>query len=45
MKATYKSPSIEDLGCFEALTQGTSAGGRLDASFAVGTPEADLTFS
>lgn len=45
MKKTYSAPTVEDMGSFETLTQGTSTGNDLDRQFPVGTPRGDLTFS
>jgi hypothetical protein len=44
-KEEYESPSLKAHGSIEAITQGGSAPGVLDANFPVGTPFADLTFS
>ncbi|MFZ5667776.1 MAG: lasso RiPP family leader peptide-containing protein [Pseudomonadota bacterium] len=44
-KIAYTAPEIEDLGAFEEITQGASTGSAIDASFPVGTPFSQLTFS
>ena len=44
-KESYESPELVELGSFESLTQGTSYGESLDATFPDGTPRAELTFS
>lgn len=43
--SSYETPEITALGTFEQITQGASDGAKLDASFPVGTPKSDLTFS
>jgi hypothetical protein len=45
VKAVYEAPTVAKVGDFETTTQNTGTGGTLDASFPVGTPFADLTFS
>lgn len=45
MKTAYETPTVADLGTFETITQGARTGARLDASFPVGTPDENLTFS
>lgn len=44
-KTVYEAPSINEVGTFEALTQGASTGSKLDATFPNGTAFGDLTFS
>lgn len=44
-KATYVKPVLNRVGSFEEITLGNSTGSALDASFPVGTPFSDLTFS
>jgi hypothetical protein len=41
----YESPSLTAHGSIESLTQGASSGNVLDATFPVGTPVGDITFS
>lgn len=45
MEAHYEPPTIEWLGSLADLTRGGATGAALDASFPVGTPFTDLTFS
>ena len=41
----YAAPTISDYGDLVELTAGSSTGSALDASFPVGTPFKNLTFS
>jgi hypothetical protein len=41
----YEQPEIADYGDLRELTAGTSTGNALDATFPVGTPFRNLTFS
>jgi hypothetical protein len=41
----YEKPRVVDYGDLVELTAGQSSGSALDASFPVGTPFDDLTFS
>ena len=45
MRKEYTRPSLELIGSFESLTQGGATGSVLDATFPVGTPFDELTFS
>ncbi|MDC7676454.1 lasso RiPP family leader peptide-containing protein [Asticcacaulis machinosus] len=45
VKAAYEAPTVAKVGDFETTTQNTGTGGTLDATFPIGTPFADLTFS
>lgn len=45
VKTPYEAPAMTSLGSFETLTQGGSSGSQLDATFPVGTPFTNLTFS
>ena len=42
---TYEAPRLEFVGTLASLTQGSSSGNRLDASFPTTTPANQLTFS
>ncbi|TKA94277.1 lasso RiPP family leader peptide-containing protein [Cereibacter changlensis] len=42
---SYEAPKLNVHGSLEDMTQGSSVGNSLDASFPVGTPRGDLTFS
>ena len=44
-KKTFTAPVLTTYGKFEELTQGGKIGGFLDATYQVGTPVGDLTFS
>jgi hypothetical protein len=44
-RAAYESPVLTRIGSFEDLTQGSSTGPHLDATFPSGTPDSKLTFS
>lgn len=44
-KTTYAAPRLVRHGSVEALTRGNAAGNTLDATFPIGTPNSDLTFS
>jgi hypothetical protein len=44
-KSTYTAPRLVRHGSVETLTKGSSTGSFLDATFPVGTPFGDLTFS
>jgi hypothetical protein len=44
-KLPYEAPMLTDVGTGVERTLGSSDGSTLDASFPVGTPEEDLTFS
>ena len=44
-KQAYEAPALTEVGTFEAITQSTGVGTKLDAAFPSGTPFADLTFS
>jgi hypothetical protein len=44
-KRHYDAPTISRIGSLSELTKGFSSGAFLDASFPVGTPDPDLTFS
>ena len=37
-KMTYEAPSFEEVGAFEALTQGGTKGSQFDGNFADGQP-------
>jgi hypothetical protein len=39
----YSTPSLEELGTFEKLTQATGCPDALDATFPAGTPFGELT--
>jgi len=39
----YSTPSLEELGTFEKLTQASGCPDALDAAFPAGTPFGDLT--
>ncbi len=41
----YEAPSLTVHGSIEAITQGSSSGNFLDATFPTGTPFGELTFS
>jgi hypothetical protein len=41
----YETPRIQDHGDLAELTGGARSGYALDASFPVGTPKSDLTFT
>jgi hypothetical protein len=45
LKKEYIPPALEEVGALPELTLGGSAGLRLDADFAAGTPFGELTFS
>lgn len=45
MKKEYNAPEVKALGSFESLTQAAQNGTRLDATYAINTPEPELTFS
>ena len=42
---TYEAPQLSLVGTLETLTQGSSTGNRIDATFPVTTPQSQLTFS
>ncbi len=42
---TYTKPAVTRHGSIEEMTKGGSSGSFLDATFPVGTPFSDLTFS
>lgn len=44
-KKSYEAPQLKKVGSFEAVTQGAKGTIKLDASFPVGTPLSQLTFS
>ncbi len=44
-KEQYEVPELNEMGSFEALTQGGSASGVTDAVYPVGTPSSALLFS
>ncbi|NDV01344.1 lasso RiPP family leader peptide-containing protein [Pseudoroseicyclus tamaricis] len=44
-KRQYEAPALVAGGSLEELTQGASTGTKLDASYQIGTPFGDLTFS
>lgn len=44
-KAVYEAPTVAEVGTFETITQGSTNGSVLDGTFAVGTPQDQLTFS
>jgi hypothetical protein len=44
-KMTYQSPKCEEIGNFAAVTKAATVGSILDATFPIGTPNSDLTFS
>lgn len=44
-KKSYEAPRLNKVGSFEEVTQGASKGSSLDATFPVGTPFGQLTFS
>ena len=44
-KDEYETPNLTVHGSIETITQGASEGTILDATFPVGTPFGDLTFS
>lgn len=44
-EARYERPQLTQIGSFEAVTQGHSAGSKTDAAFPVGTPRGSITFS
>jgi|HubBroStandDraft_6_1064221.scaffolds.fasta_scaffold2268397_2 hypothetical protein len=44
-KACYETPVLVRIGLFENITQGTSQGIYLDATFPIVTPDSKLTFS
>lgn len=41
----YETPSIIQLGSLAELTQGQTVGDFLDATFPIGTPNSELTFT
>lgn len=41
----YETPRIIQLGSLAELTQGQTSGDFLDATFPVGTPNSELTFT
>lgn len=45
MTKTYTRPVLRVQGKLEAMTHGMSDGNALDATFPVGTPKSQLTFS
>lgn len=45
MTKTYNRPVLRVQGKLEAMTRGMSDGSNLDATFPVGTPKNELTFS
>lgn len=45
MTKTYNRPVLRVQGKLEAMTHGMSDGSKLDATFPVGTPKNELTFS
>lgn len=45
MKMQYVAPVLEEVGSFEAVTLATGNQNQLDATFPVGTPVPNLTFS
>lgn len=44
-KRCYSPPELVTYGDLDKLTQGASDGNFLDATFVVGTPKSQLTFS
>lgn len=44
-KARYEKPALVAHGTIEQITKGGAVGGALDATFPLGTPFGDLTFS
>ncbi len=44
-RAAYSAPRLIAHGSVEKITKGLSVGLRLDASFPVGTPVTDITFT
>jgi hypothetical protein len=44
-RACYETPVLVRIGLFEDITQGTSQGIYLNATFPIGTPDSKLTFS
>jgi hypothetical protein len=44
-KETYQKPVVNQIGSFEEITLGGKSGAKLDATYVVGTPFDDLTFS
>jgi hypothetical protein len=45
MKMQYVAPVLEEVGSFEAVTLATGNQNQTDATFPVGTPIQNLTFS
>lgn len=45
LRKTYHAPKLEVYGTVEAITKGATSGTKLDASFPIGTPFQDVTFS
>ena len=42
---SYEAPKLTVHGSLEDMTQGSSVGNSLDASFPAGTPKGNITFS
>jgi len=45
VKKSYAQPKLTAYGSVEVLTQAAATGTRTDATFTVGTPFGDVTFS
>lgn len=45
MKRSYEAPEVTVVGSVREITLAATVGTHLDASFPVGTPFSDLTFS